>query len=90
MAIGRFAVAVASIVGVIISIGSFTSIEAAQDEINGLRDKYFKLYPIGNENLPGLTGSKQFQPMGHLVQSYLPLLLAILWFILLLVPFLPE
>ena len=38
----RFAVAVVSIVGVIISIGSFTSIEAAQNEINGLRYKYFK------------------------------------------------
>jgi hypothetical protein len=114
------------VAGVIFALGSKFAIRAAQDEIEGLRDRYLEMYPVPNEQeviqrsegwfanaldlrwrprvrvypqafklrkegaqgeidqkgaalLPGLTGSRHFHSLGHLLPKAMPLALIILW-----------
>lgn len=78
----RAMMAFISIVGILISIGSWASISAAHGEIDELRSKYVDVFKNGNNRLPGLTGSKHYHPIGHLVTKYFPAVLTVVWIIL--------
>lgn len=93
----KWAMAIIAIVAGLFAIGSFSAIYAAQKEIKDLRTQYLKMFQphdtpaseiiksrkTADDRLPGLTGSKSWHFLGHVLPRCMPIFLLCLWGVLL-------